>query len=287
MELDRAHAILGVDASTPLKDVRAAYLARAKLLHPDRIHGNEQLRGEADRAMADLNAAWDAIQVAGENRRSVAPATASADEAHGVAPRLPYRGECDLCGWSPAGHILLRRVTGLLLFWRSYRFEAELCRMCATLAFRETQAHNMTAGWWGIVAPLANLYALLSNLGQYSAAKKRQPPTTRDPNVMTPFPAPPPYAPAVASRPGPWFGTIAALAVFAVVIGGAVSDTSGTGSTPSDTGIGTCLDVDGYTVPCSDSAAYWKLVSRGPDCGTAPAAFTDPETDRVYCAVRY
>ncbi|MFW6041825.1 MAG: J domain-containing protein [Guyparkeria sp.] len=285
MDLDRAHAILGVDASTPLSDVRSAYLARAKLLHPDRYHGNDQLHGEADRAMADLNAAWDAIQAAGENR-STSPSATSAADGPEEAPRLPYPGECNLCGAVPAGEVSLRRVTGMLLFWRTARLEAELCRMCATVMFRETQAHNMTAGWWGVVAPLANIYALLSNLGQNSAVNKWPMPESRDPSVMTPLPGPPPFSRPVSSRPGPWFGTIAALAVALFVIGGMASSADSSGSTSPDTAIGTCLEFDGTTVSCSDSDAYWKLVSRGPDCSTAPAAFTDPATDRVYCAVR-
>lgn len=44
----------------------------------------------------------------------------------------------------------------MLLVWRSARFEAEVCRMCAAVVFHETHAHNMTAGWWGVIAPLAN-----------------------------------------------------------------------------------------------------------------------------------
>lgn len=286
MDLNRAHALLGVDASTPLSDVRSAYLARAKLLHPDRFHGNDQLQGEADRAMSELNAAWDAIQAAGEDRRTSTPATPSAAGEPEEAPRLPYPGECDLCGAAPAGQVSLRRVTGMLLFWRTARLDAELCRMCATLMFRESQAHNMTAGWWGVIAPLANIYALLSNLGQNSAVKKWPMPKSREPNVMTPLPGPPPFARPVSSRPGPWFGTIAALAIVLFIIGGAASSADSTGSTPSDSAIGTCLEFDGATVPCSDPDAYWKLVSRGPDCSTAPAAFTDPATDRIYCAVR-
>lgn len=287
MDLDRAHAILGVDASTPLSDVRSAYLARAKLLHPDRLHGNDQLQAEADRAMSDLNAAWDAIQTAGEDRRRSTPTARSAAEEPEEALRLPYPGECDLCGAAPAGSVSLRRVTGMLLVWRSARFEAEVCRMCATVVFHETQAHNMTAGWWGVIAPLANIYALLSNIGQHSAVKKWPMPAYRDPSVMSPLPGPPPFSRPVSSRPGPWFGTIAALAVLLLVIGGAASSASTSGGTTSVSPIGTCLEFDGRAVSCSDSDAYWKLVSRGPDCSIAPAAFTDPATDRIYCAVRH
>ena len=67
MELDRAHAILGIDASTPLRDVRAAYLARAKLLHPDWIHGNEQRVEHRVRDPGTLceGPTWDGLLLAG------------------------------------------------------------------------------------------------------------------------------------------------------------------------------------------------------------------------------
>jgi hypothetical protein len=289
MDLDRAHAILGVDASTPLTVVRAAYLARAKLLHPDRVTAGEGvLQDEATKAMADLNAAWEVIQAAGDQRQPAPRSSEVEPESPPTALRLPYQGECDLCGCAPAGLLTLRRVTGLLLFWRWHRLTAELCRTCATNLFREVQAHNMTAGWWGVVAPLANIYALLSNLGQHSGVQHWSSPASRDPSVVTPIPGPPPSLPGVASRPGPWLGTIAALAVALLILGNAVAGaTSGSKTrTPTDSVIGTCLDFDGYDVPCSSGSAYWKLTSRGPSCGSAPAVFTDPATGRSYCAVR-
>jgi hypothetical protein len=287
MDIDRAHAILGVDAATPLGDVRAADLARARLLHPDRLQGSDdRLSAEAGRAMADLNGAWEVVKAAGENRQ---PAASRASGPQDEMPlRLPVPGECDLCGSSPAHRIVLRRVTGLVLFWRSYRLEAEVCRVCATAMFREAQAHNMTAGWWGLIAPLANLYAIFSNLGQHSAVQHWKPPQARDPLVVTPLPGPVLDARRVSARPGPWFATIAAFAVLTFIIAGAVSDPSG-GSpsrTSTDDVVGTCLDTDGYETPCSSSAAYWKITSRGPNCGSAPAVFTDPDTGRSYCAYR-
>ena len=287
MDIDRAHAILGVDASTPLSDVRAAYLARARLLHPDRLQGSDdRLSAEAGRAMADLNEAWEVVKAAGEDRQRVAPQTSGRqDEA---ALRLPLPGECDLCGSAPAHRLVLRRVTGLVLFWRSHRFEAEVCRTCATAVFREAQAHNMTAGWWGLIAPLANLYAILSNLSQHSNVQDWKPPQARDPLIVTPLPGPVLSARPVAARPGPWFATITALAVLAFIVGGAVSDASGgrPSRTSTDDVVGTCLDTDGYETPCSSSAAYWKITSRGPNCGSAPAVFTDPDNGRSYCAYR-
>ena len=154
--------------------------------------------------------------------------------------------------------------------------------------FREAQTHNMTAGWWGLIAPLANLYAILTNVSNNSAVEDWKPPQSRDPLVVTPLPGPVLSARPVAARPGPWFATITAFAVLAFIVAGAVSDASGgrPTQTSTDNVVGTCLDIDGYETPCSSSAAYWKITSLGPNCGSAPAVFTDPDTDRSYCAYR-
>jgi hypothetical protein len=92
----------------------------------------------------------------------------------------------------------------------------------------------------------------------------------------------------VPARLGPWFETIAALAVLAFIVAGAASDASrgAPSQTPTDNVVGTCFDIDGYETPCSSSDAYWQITSQGPNCGSAPAVFTDPDTGRSYCAYR-
>jgi hypothetical protein len=141
MDLERAHAILGVDASTPLSDVKAAYRARARLFHPDRLQEDDQLNAEGGRAMAELTEAWSVVESAGENRQHLESQAADPADAD---LRLPNRGECDLCGPRPAQNVHLRSATGMLLSWRWQPMEAEVCRVCAMALFREAQAHNMT-----------------------------------------------------------------------------------------------------------------------------------------------
>lgn len=145
MDLERAHATLGVDASSPLKDVGAAYLARAKMLHPDRQGGDAPMRREAERAMSQLTEAWDTVQRAGENRHIPAEARADVGWDPPAELRLPVVGECDLCGSRPAKAVSLRSVTGRLVFFRWMRLEQELCRACATAMYRE--AHDANALW--------------------------------------------------------------------------------------------------------------------------------------------
>lgn len=56
------YAVLGVEPSATDAEVRAAYRARSLLLHPDLHEGRpEPVRREAERAMAQLTAAYDAV----------------------------------------------------------------------------------------------------------------------------------------------------------------------------------------------------------------------------------
>jgi len=55
--------VLGVDASSGLAEARRAYLIRSQLLHPDRHQGAvPEVMAEAERAMRELNDAWQAVR---------------------------------------------------------------------------------------------------------------------------------------------------------------------------------------------------------------------------------
>ncbi|MGH9251998.1 MAG: J domain-containing protein [Acidimicrobiales bacterium] len=285
MDLERAHATLGVNATTPLSEVRTAYTTRAQMLHPDRYHGNDSLRVEAERAMKELNLAWETVRRAGENRHA-APGTT---EPVAGSPRLPYQGECDLCGCHPAHPVTLRGVTGMVLFWRWQAFRAELCRSCGVGMFREVQAASLVKGWWGLIAPLANIVALSGNLLEYWRIKASPAPAARDPQVVTPLPGPVTPGRPVLGRAGPW----AAVSVVAVVAVGLISslapsqgDSARTPPAPAtDSAVGTCLDREGFTVSCADVDATWRITSMGPGCASTQATFEDVATGRTYCAI--
>jgi hypothetical protein len=55
--------VLGVDASAGFAEARRAYLVRSQLLHPDRHQGAvPEVMAEAERAMRELNDAWQAVR---------------------------------------------------------------------------------------------------------------------------------------------------------------------------------------------------------------------------------
>ena len=114
--------------------------------------------------MAQLNQAWDLVRPrleGGQQAHTPPVEWYQPASTPTVQPQRPPRwGECDLCGHAPATPMRQRRITGALLFWRQGTLEMDLCRTCGTTFFRESQAHCMTKGWWGVFAFLANWVVL-------------------------------------------------------------------------------------------------------------------------------
>ena len=84
------YAVLGLNPSASDDEVRAAYRARSLLLHPDRhAEGPPHLRREAERAMAQLTEAYEAVTRRRSGGRSDSPPGDPASPAS-TGP-LPYR----------------------------------------------------------------------------------------------------------------------------------------------------------------------------------------------------
>lgn len=79
------YAILGVRPGSPESEVLKAYREQAKRWHPDRAGGEE-----AERRMAEVNAAYDLVRAASQHEASAAPRPAGAP----APPRAAGRG-----GW--------------------------------------------------------------------------------------------------------------------------------------------------------------------------------------------
>lgn len=68
------HEVLGVDPDAPLADVRAAYLRRAREVHPDVVaDADEATRAASEEQMRRLNDAWS--QLSSPETRSTAAAS--------------------------------------------------------------------------------------------------------------------------------------------------------------------------------------------------------------------
>lgn len=288
MDLDRAHATLGVAASTPIEEVRQRYLVRARMVHPDRLANEPDLAIEAHRAMSELNAAWKAVSEA-EERGERGRAEMAPDPED--PSRLPVNGECDLCGVRPATPIRLKSVTGLIVVSRHYSSHLELCRSCGTTMFREVQSTTLIRGWWGLFAFFYNVGAIISNISAVNRHKATVPPGQyRDAAVVAPVPPGMPLSKPVMKRVGSFVAPGIAVWIIAGLVAAGVSENnSGGGSSDDSQGsrIGMCLTAGGRETDCDFEDAAYEIeeeVAYVDDCG-ARFAF-EAENGGIFCARR-
>jgi hypothetical protein len=290
MEHETACAVIGVESDAPFADMQAAYRSRAKLLHPDLA--TEANRAEASRAMMQLNEAWAVLNAA--RRRSPRHAKSVDPEASPPVSRPPDPSECSLCGSAPAIPITLRTTTGLVLFWRWHRLTAIVCHGCARALYADAQARSLARGWWGVIAPLANVINMLRNRVQLVRHENRAAGSgSRDPAVSTPLDRPALYRSHWA-RPLPVVATFSALLIGTFLVVGFVQDRmtqQQTGTVPGIQvepirGVGGCITSGLYPVTCADPSAGWKIlaVSLTHVCSAPDIVIEDSTTGIYYCA---
>jgi hypothetical protein len=167
-ELRRAYATLGLDDHSTLAQARDAYLIWAALLaEPAGAESDGQAqaaaRAGADLSHHELDLAWHAIEQAHE---------------HGVLfPRRP-RG-CQQCSATPAVRVTLHSVAPGGFRARSTVHNALLCRTCGLEAYRRVQRETRRRGWWGVLAPFANLRAITRNSTEKSFLRRVEPTVPR------------------------------------------------------------------------------------------------------------
>lgn len=208
-----ARRILGVGPDASVRQARAAYQRRAKAVHPDRhVEGPQSEQREAERAMSELNEAWRTIK---QGRPAMTRGGYEAAPPQPVRPR-----SCEICGHVPAIRVDIRLVTGLLILHRMDRYAGTLCRACGTALCRDTQAQTLTVGWWGMLAPLVNLAAVINNGSYLRALREIDWPRERIQGADTPRSLPAPVTPKVIARAMPWIATVtAAMAMLAILAG--------------------------------------------------------------------
>jgi|GEM_PF-5164564 len=154
-ELRRAYATLGLADGATFEQARDAFLIWATLLAP----AAPGTAASPDLSRHELDLAWHAIAQAHE---------------HGVLfPRQP-RG-CDRCQGTPAVRITLHTVEPGGLRARTTVTEALLCRDCGLAACRTAQRRTLRRGWWGMLAPFANLRAIVHNSSERAFVRRIEP----------------------------------------------------------------------------------------------------------------
>jgi len=146
-ELRKAYATLGLDEDATLDQARDAYLTCVCLIDHDSEKPVADPKAAPDLMHHELDLAWHAIEQAHE---------------HGVLfPRRP-RG-CERCSALPAVRITLHAVDPGGFRPRTRTVAARLCRDCGLQTASQVQRETLRRGWWGVLAPFANLRAISRN----------------------------------------------------------------------------------------------------------------------------
>jgi hypothetical protein len=212
-ELRKAYVTLGLDEHATLSQARDAYLTWVCLLDHDRTPiAFVDPEAVPDLLHHELDLAWHAIEQA---------------HHHGVLFPRQARG-CQECTGTPAVRVQLHSVAPGGLRARTSTYAALLCRDCGLTAGRRIQRANLRRGWWGVLAPFANLHAIWRNTAELTFLRRVEAPTRRRANVRR-------TAPVARGR---WykrrermdslgFGMFAALAATALLVLGVVVPFSG------------------------------------------------------------
>lgn len=314
MNTHAAYALLGVPLDATHESAKAAYRARARLVHPDAA--GEGLREHATSMMSDINRAWEIVSLDIEARaRQPHHAHAFAgpedetdhdaaphdnfvwsgtddfdqdDDPYAWLPRDPVFGECQLCGFGPVAQIKVTAIRARVFFSRRHELEAWTCRPCAVAMYRDAQYTTLTQGWWGFIAVFFSLIHLVENWNAISSHRPAGPATSRPPNVVTPATAPL-HSRSLVKRPGAYVGPGLAFTValtLLVVLPLASASQSGTSTSAGSSDVGTCLDVDGWTVDCDASDVAFRIIRQVESPSSCTGEVFRDDDGGIFCTVR-
>ncbi len=224
-ELRKAYVTLGLDENATLTQARDAYLTWVCLLDHDQtpiVFADPE--AQPDLLHHELDLAWHAIEQAHE---------------HGVMFPRQARG-CRRCGGTPAVQVTLHSVQPGGFRARTSTSSERLCRDCGLEAGWRTQRDNLRRGWWGVLAPFANLRAIGRNSTELALLRRLEPGDRRRPRGGRPAAATRLHwyqRRDISDRRG--FALLTALAVIVVMFGVVLPVGSGSGGPTTPTAAST------------------------------------------------
>lgn len=275
--------VLGVRPSASDQEIATAYKLLAKSFHPDQHP--EASPGEKaawTAAMARINEAWNALRDPGERRVLADEPRQHHYRGAGSRPstRVPFVGECDLCGSGPAERFRFRHQHAYVFRASIYLTELELCRSCAQALGRSKQNRTLLAGWWGVISVFRNLGIVFSNATELRRAAKLGTPRKVE-EIQAPFREPMNPGKMVLGRAGIW---VTAAAVAAV---GTLSAITANPAPSVEWAVGSCVsETSQGLLPVSCSQPHsGRIVGHASSEASCPASYDGTAQDGsfVWC----
>ena len=265
MNETQAREILGCSASTGYKELKASYRRMMLVVHPDKAGKDFESQERAKEASSRVNHAWEYLEEREKNGvlgKVEAESYSNSQTSRGRATRSH---ECDICGFAPAIKISAPIITSFIYFLRRSKYELNACKSCGLALSRMALRETLIKGWWGfgiffVPHAIYRYYLNTVSLG------KTDPPTFRDPEVVTVSPYPLNIPKSPIKEPAPLIASAAALLIIAAFL---FSDTSNENDYTSPSmyfgEVGTCYmqvpampGIQVQLVDCSDSTATLK-----------------------------
>jgi len=264
----QAREILGCSTSASYKELKASYRRMIVMVHPDKAGQDSVSQERAKEASSRVNHAWEYLE--NREKRGILgkPEEDSTTSYQSSRGRATYPHECDICGFAPATKISAPIITSFLYFLRRGKYELNACKYCGLAMSRMALRETLIKGWWGLglfFVPHA-IYRYYENV---RAVEKIDPPSYRDPEVMTlsqyPFPVPP----SPFKQPAPLIASVLALTVLgAILFGGTSSSSTSTTLSKYFGEVGSCYEeitsTDGNKIQmtdCTSTAATLRSIA--------------------------
>ena len=149
------YTVLGVEPGADMDEVKAAYRARIKEVHPDH-NDSQEARQEFQQVVDSYRDLTDAM-----HRVDAKPVKAASQR-----PERPILQSCCTCGCITAQprYVVFHQVKSFLFWAKRDRVEGIFCRDCADRIAAKTSTICWLRGWWSLPGLIWTPMALIRNL---------------------------------------------------------------------------------------------------------------------------
>jgi DnaJ domain len=263
-----AREILGCSSTAGYKELKASYRRMMLVVHPDKAGKDFESQERAKVASSRVNHAWEYLEEREKSGLLGKVEAQSPTNRQTSRGRATYPHECDICGFAPAIKISAPIITTFIYFLRRSKYDLNACKSCGLALSRMALRETLIKGWWGfgiVFVPHAIYRYYLNTV----ALGKIDPPSFRDPEVVTVSPYPLNIPKSPIKEPAPLIASTAALIIIgAFLFGDTSTENDYTAPSVYFGEVGTCYiqvsampGIQVQLVDCNDSNATLRSIA--------------------------